>query len=163
MPAAFSEILRPSPNFDAAPVHERRGVCFHHSGMEFEATVAHMLRPESKVSYHVLIAPDGARARLVADDCVAWHAGVSRFQGRSHCNGFLLGVSFAGNTYTAPLTAAQIASALDWLAPRWLRHGWTPALMTDHRQIAPGRKNDLDPAQWERLHAAIRQRFFTVV
>ena len=160
---AFPEFLRPSPNFAAAPVHERLGACFHHSELEFEATIAYMLRPESQVSYHVLIAPDGTRARLVADEHIAWHAGVSRFQGRPRCNDFLLGVSFAGNTYTAPLSAAQIASALDWLAPRWLRHGWTPALMTDHRQISPGRKSDLAPAEWERLHTAIRQRFPTIV
>ena len=101
--------------------------------------------PASRVSYHVLIAPDGTRARLVADTHVAWHAGVSSFQGRTDCNNFLLGVSFAGDTYAAPLTADQLASALDWLAPRRLRHGWTPACMTDHRQIAPALKNDLAP------------------
>ena len=160
---AFPEILRPSLNFTATPAHERLGVCFHHSVLDFEATVAHMLRPESQVSYHVLIAPDGTRARLVADEHIAWHAGVSTFQGRSRCNDFLLGVSFAGDTRTAPLTAAQIASALDWLAPRWLRHGWTPAWMTDHRQVSPGRKDDLAPAEWQRLHTAIRQRFPTIV
>lgn len=159
----YTETSRPSPNFASVPAHERLGVCFHHSVMAFDATVAHMLRPESRVSYHVLIAPDGSRARLVADEHVAWHAGVSIFQGRHDCNGFLLGAAFAGDTRAAPLTEHQIASALDWLAPRWLRHGWTPAVMTDHRQIAPGRKDDLAPAEWARLHAAIAERFRAVV
>ncbi len=31
--------------------------------------------------------------------------------------------------------------------------------MTDHRQVAPGRKDDLNPAEWERLRAAIAARF----
>ncbi len=155
----FPEHSRPSPHFSATPAHERLGVCFHHSVLDFESTLAHMQRPESRVSYHVLIAPDGTRARLVADEHVAWHAGVSIFQGRTHCNDFLLGVSFAGDTRVAPLTDAQIASALDWLAPRWTLHRWTPAAMTDHRQIAPGRKDDLDPAEWTRLLAAITARF----
>ena len=156
---AFVELARPSPNFAASPAHERLGVCFHHSVMPSEETIAHMLRPESQVSYHVLIAPDGTRARLVADKHIAWHAGVSSFHGRPRCNDFLLGVSFAGDTYAAPLTDAQLASALDWLAPRWPLHGWTPAWMTDHRQIAPGRKDDLNPADWDRLLAAIQKTF----
>jgi AmpD protein len=31
--------------------------------------------------------------------------------------------------------------------------------MTDHRQIAPGRKDDLAPVEWERLRSAIAARF----
>ncbi len=90
---------------------------------------------------------------------VAWHAGVSSFRGRTGCNDFLLGLSFAGDTYAAPLTDAQLDSALEWLAPRWGRHGWTLEMMTDHRQVAPGRKNDLNPVEWARLHAALSARF----
>jgi len=159
----YPERRHPSPNFAATPAHERLGVCFHHSVMDFDATIAHMLRPESQVSYHVLIAPDGTRARLVDDENVAWHAGASTFLGREGCNKFLLGVSFAGDTRAAPLTKHQIDSALDWLAPRWLRHGWTLATMTDHRQIAPGRKDDLAPAEWARLVTAISKRFPRIV
>jgi N-acetyl-anhydromuramoyl-L-alanine amidase len=159
----YPETWHPSPNHAATPAHERLGVCFHHSVMDFESTIAHMRNPASQVSYHVLIAPDGTRARLVADEHIAWHAGVSSFQGRPRCNDFLLGVSFAGDTHTTPLTAHQLASALEWLAPRWLRHNWTPAAMTDHRQIAPGRKNDLAPAEWNRLITAIAERFPTII
>lgn len=155
----FAELSRPSPNFSSAPAHEKLGVCFHHSVMAFEETIAHMLRPETQVSYHVLIAPDGTRARLVADDHIGWHAGVSSFRERTCCNNFLLGVSFAGDTYASPLTDTQIASALDWLAQRWTHHGWSLAWITDHRQIAPGRKNDLNPAEWTRLLAAIQKAF----
>jgi AmpD protein len=160
---SFPERTHPSPNFSPLPANERLGVCFHHSVLDFESTIAHMLRPESQVSYHVLIAPDGTRARLVADEHVAWHAGVSSFYGRTRCNDFLLGVSFAGDTRATPLTGAQIASALDWLAPRWLRHHWTTAMMTDHRQIAPGRKDDLSPGEWRRLISAIVERFPLIV
>lgn len=155
----YREILHPSPNFSPAPAHERLGVCFHHSVMDFDSALAHLCNPASRVSYHLLIAPDGTRARLVADEHVAWHAGVSSFQGRARCNDFLLGVSFAGDTRAAPLTPGQIASALDWLAPRWLRHRWTADCMTDHRQIAPGRKDDLSPPEWTRLITAITARF----
>jgi AmpD protein len=155
----FRELSHPSPNFDAAPAHERLGVVFHHSVMPFAATVAYMAKPESKVSYHVLIDRDGTRATLVAEEHIAWHAGASQFLDRTRCNDFLLGVAFAGDTYAAPLTPEQIASALEWLAPRWSRHGWTLARITDHRQIAPGRKDDLNPVEWTRLREAIARRF----
>ncbi len=152
----YPEIERLSPNRAVAPAHERMGVAFHHSELDFEATIARMLQPESRVSYHCLIDRDGRRCRLVPDQEIAWHAGVSQFLGRRNANDFLLGVAFAGDTYREPLTADQIASALEWLASRWTLYGWSLDRMTDHRQIAPGRKRDLNPVEWARLQAAIR-------
>ena len=155
----FPELTRPSPNCDATVPHERLGVVFHHSVIPFEDTITLMTDPARKVSYHCLIAPDGTRCTLVPDESVAWHAGVSSFHGRTGCNAFLLGLSFAGDTYAAPLTDAQLASALEWLAPRWTANGWTLAMMTDHRQVAPGRKDDLNPVEWARLHAVLEATF----
>ena len=156
---AFLEVIHLSPNYTAAPAHERLGVCFHHSVETFERTIEIMTDATSRVSYHCLIAPDGMRCTFVPDDCVAWHAGMSAFRGRENCNFFLLGLAFAGDTYREPLTAAQLASALEWLAPRWARHRWTLDWMTDHRQVAPVRKNDLNPVEWTHLHAALAARF----
>jgi N-acetyl-anhydromuramyl-L-alanine amidase AmpD len=148
-----------SPNYDRTAVHERLGVVVHHSVLNFQDTIALMLQPDSKVSYHVLIDHDGARCDLVPDDRVAWHAGESSFLGRTHANDFLLGLSFAGDTYRAPLTTAQIDSALQWIEPRWTAHGWSLDRITDHRQISPGRKNDLNPVEWGRFIAAVAGRF----
>jgi AmpD protein len=155
---AFPEIERLSPNRDPSG-HERLGVLFHHSELGFDETIAKMLRAESRVSYHCLIDSDGTRCTLVRDLAVAWHAGLSNFLGRERCNEFLLGVSFAGDTYAAPLTDAQVASALEWLALRWVPLGWDTGRMTDHRQVSPGRKRDLNPTEWDRLFAAIAGHF----
>lgn len=155
----YREFIQPSPNFDAQPVHERLGVLFHHSVLSFDETIAHMLRPASKVSYHVLVGLDGTRCVLVSDDHIAWHAGASEFRGRARCNDFLLGVAFAGDTYTQPLTDAQLASVVEWLDARWRRHGWSLAWMVDHRQVAPGRKNDLNPVEWTRLQRTLTEHF----
>ncbi len=155
---AFPDVERLSPNRDAAP-HERLGVLFHHSVMPFETTIARMLDPASNVSYHCLIGPDGGRCTMVPDHQVAWHAGASSFLARTRCNDFLLGVAFAGDTYQAPLAESQIASALEWLGMRWAPLGWDVGRVTDHRQASPGRKNDLNPAEWDRLLAAIRGHF----
>ena len=156
---SFPEITRLSPNCDATMPHERLGVVFHHSVIPFDDTIALMTDPARKVSYHCLIAPDGTRCTLVPDASVAWHAGVSSFRGRTGCNAFLLGLSFAGDTYAAPLTATQLASALEWLAPRWVQNGWTLAMMTERRQVAPCRKHHLNPVEWERLSAALSAKF----
>lgn len=156
---AFPTFTRHSPNHDVIPPHERLGVLFHHSVLAFDDTIALMLRPESKVSYHCLIAPDGTRCTLVADEHIAWHAGASAFRGRSRCNDFLLGLAFAGDTYRTALTEAQLASTLEWLTPRWAAHGWTLEYMTDHRQASPQRKDDLNPVQWSRLHATLQAHF----
>ncbi|MGH7997079.1 MAG: N-acetylmuramoyl-L-alanine amidase [Opitutaceae bacterium] len=156
---AFPEFERLSPNRAGSPPHERRGVVFHHAELGFAESIERISRPESRVSYHCVVAEDGARAALVPDAEIAWHAGVSSFRGRQNCNAFLLGLSFAGDTDRAPLTERQIASALEWLEARWTPLGWSIDWMTDHRQVAPGRKRDLNPAQWLRLRASIAAHF----
>jgi AmpD protein len=118
-----------------------------------------MSDPASQVSYHCLIDADGTRCMLVPDAEIAWHAGASRFLGRDRCNDFLLGLGFAGDTYKAPLSEAQVQSALEWLDARWSARGWDPARMTDHRQIAPGRKLDLKPEEWDRLAREVSGHF----
>jgi AmpD protein len=155
---AFSEFARPSPNRDPVP-HERLGVLFHHSGRGFAETIDLMMDPASQVSYHCLIDADGTRCSLVPETEIAWHAGASSFLGRVRCNDFLLGLSFTGDTYAVPLSEAQIASALDWLGPRWIPLGWCMGRITDHRQASPGRKLDLNPMEWDRLAAAIAEEF----
>jgi N-acetyl-anhydromuramoyl-L-alanine amidase len=156
---AFREFERLSPN-RALARHERLGVLFHHTGsLDFDGTVAKMLRPESQVSYHCLIGRDGSRCSLVRDQDVAWHAGASRFLGRERCNDFLLGLAFEGDTYALPLTQAQVGSALEWLDARWAPLGWGIGRLTDHRQVSPGRKDDLNPVQWDALLAAVAEHF----
>ncbi|MGC4074667.1 MAG: N-acetylmuramoyl-L-alanine amidase [Nibricoccus sp.] len=153
----FTEIERLSPNFAAAPAHERLGLVFHHSVKSFDDTIAYMLNPSSEVSYHVLIASDGTRCTLVHDEHIAWHAGASVFHGRSRCNDFLLGLAFAGDTYAKPLTDEQLSSAHEWLAARWKKYRWAAEWMTDHRQVAPERKNDLNPIEWARVQTMIER------
>ena len=146
-----------SPNFSPTPAHTCNGVCFHHTVLSFRETIVKMLRAESQVSYHVVIDADGRRATLVPDHRIAWHAGASLFHGRTRCNDFLLGCAFAGDTYRTPLTEAQLASATEWLRPRWSGYQWSFDWLTDHRQIAPERKNDLNPAEWDRLVAYLQR------
>lgn len=156
--ATFREFSRPTPNLTPGR-NACLGVVLHHSVMAFAPAIDRLTDPSSGVSYHAIIDLDGTRCRLAPDEAITHHAGVSGFRGRTGCNAFMLGLAFAGDTWQAPLTAAQIDSALAWLEARWAHHGWTIDWITDHRQVSPGRKNDLNPTEWTRVQAAIGARF----
>jgi len=150
----FREFSRPTPNLTPGR-NACLGVVLHHSVIEFAPAIEHLTDPANGVSYHALIDIDGTRCIFAPDEAIAHHAGVSTFRGRTGCNHFMLGLAFAGDTGRAPLTAEQIASALEWFGARWTRHGWTLDWITDHRQVAPDRKVDLNPTEWARIHAAL--------
>lgn len=154
----FEELESLSPNITPGR-NERLGVVFHHSIFPFGETIAYMSKRENSVSYHCLIDTNGTRCQLALDDAIAHHAGVSVFKGREGCNRFMLGCAFAGDTYREPLTEAQLESMLEWLEPRWSRYKWSTGWMTDHRTVAPDRKDDLKPEEWARVISAIKGRF----
>lgn len=153
-----TELFKPTPNVSAPNrANECLGVVWHHSAGSFNGSVSWILQSKSQVSYHCIIDLDGSRVSFADDRRVTWHAGKSSWRGRSLCNGFTLGVAFSGDTNSRVLTAAEIASALDWLKPRWAKYRWTMASMTTHRAVSPGRKDDISAAAEAQLFAAIRQ------
>jgi N-acetylmuramoyl-L-alanine amidase len=86
-------------------------------------------RPESKVSYHVLIGRKGDIYQLVAPERRAWHCGVSAWDGVPNCNDYTLGVCLSNrNDGEEEYPLAQL-----WSAAQVCR-----ALM-DHFQIAGDR------------------------
>lgn len=99
-----------------------------------------------RVSSHLLIRRDGEVVQYVPLHLRAWHAGVSRFQGRAQCNDFSIGIELEG-TDQRPYTAAQyrILRAV----VRFCQQTWpqiTDARITGHADIAPQRKTDPGPA-----------------
>jgi len=146
------------------------GVVFHHTCGTWEGDRAWILNASNPAkgiyaSYHAVIRDTGERRKFADDTSRCWHAGRSSWRGKNSCNDFMLGVAFSGDTYPGrrfgrSLTDAEIASALDWLAPRITRWGITMDWITDHRQVSPGRKDDINPVEWERLRRAIQSRFF---
>ena len=80
-----------------------------------------------RVSSHFFIARDGRIEQFVSCAKRAWHAGVSRFNGRDNCNDFL--------------------GAID------ARYGLS--YIVGHSDIAPGRKTDPGPHfDWVRLNGS---------
>ena len=143
--ASFPEVFKASPNISYSTI-QPEGVILHHSYGSYKGGVSWILNDSSNVSYHVLIDTDGARTVFAKDTQRAWHAGKSSFNGRGGCNNFMLGLAFSGDTTSRELTKAEIDSAVEYLLPRFERWGWPKDLstITTHREVAPGRKVDVD-------------------
>ncbi len=69
----------------------------------YYASIAHL-----HVSSHFLVRRDGRLLQFVSCNERAWHAGVSRFRGRAHCNDFSIGIELEG-TDDVPYETAQYA------------------------------------------------------
>jgi AmpD protein len=108
-----------------------------------------------RVSSHLLIRRDGRLIQYVPLQLRAWHAGVSRYEGRERCNDFSIGIELEGSDRT-PFETDQYDTLI-----HTTREIMTlfPAIgkdrITGHSQIAPGRKTDPGPCfDWTRfLHA----------
>lgn len=87
-----------------------------------------------------------------------WHAGRSSWKGRGDLNSWSVGASFAGDTNKEPLTDDAMASMAEYLAPIMRDYRLTLADVTDHRTVAPGRKDDLKPSELARFKAYLAQR-----
>lgn len=153
----YPEVFKPSPNVSSSRI-KPEGVVLHHSSGSYGGSVSWILKDVSNVSYHCIIDTDGCRTSFADDDRRCWHAGKSRFKGRGGCNGFLLGLAVSGNTKTRELTDDEVASAVEWLLPRFEKWGWPKDLstITTHREISPGRKDDVDSRAEEQIKAALK-------
>ena len=101
-----------------------------------------------EVSAHFLIRRDGALLQFVSCDKRAWHAGVSSWLGRTHCNDFSIGVELEG-TEDSEYEKAQYATLA--ALTRALVKRYPIVDVAGHSDIAPGRKTDPGPSfDWER-------------
>lgn len=106
-----------------------------------------------RVSAHFLIRRDGEIIQFVPCSMRAWHAGVSNWCGREHCNDFSIGVELEGTDIT-PFTDAQYAQLA--ALTRVLRARYHIADIAGHADIAPSRKTDPGPCfDWQRFRASI--------
>jgi len=153
----YPEVYKASPNVSSSRIVPE-GVVLHHSSGSYNGSVSWILQDKSNVSYHCIINKDGSRTSFAEDDRRCWHAGKSRFKGRGGCNGFLLGLAFSGNTKTRELTEDEIASAVEWLLPRFEKWDWPTDLstVTTHKEISPGRKDDVDSRAEQAILKALK-------
>ena len=106
-----------------------------------------------EVSAHLLIRRDGEVLQFVSFNERAWHAGQSRFHGRTRCNDFSIGIELEGEDET-PYEDAQyesliaVVNAVKDAYPKIVNRN-----IAAHSDVAPGRKSDPGPAfDWLRLY-----------
>ncbi len=117
----------------------------------FFATITHL-----RVASHLLIRREGEVVQYVPFHKRAFHAGVSRYQGRERCNDFSIGIEIEGTDFE-PFTEKQY-QVLEQLLPELVQAYPTLNLnhITGHEHIAPGRKTDPGPYfDWQRLSHAL--------
>jgi N-acetyl-anhydromuramyl-L-alanine amidase AmpD len=153
----YKEVSRQTPNFSRGRILTPKAVVLHHTSGSYAGSVDWCTRPESMVSYHVIIAENGERTVLAGDNQRTWHAGRSFWRGKPDLNSWSLGVAFAGDTYEKPLTKEQIESAIEYLLPRMKKLSLTIKDVTDHRTVSPNRKNDLKPSEYDRFMQELKQ------
>lgn len=102
-----------------------------------------------RVSSHFLITRDGIVTQFVSCNDRAWHAGVSRFNGKVRCNDFTIGIELEGTDFV-PFEARQYESLEKLL--KALAKAYPIAFVVGHSDIAPERKTDPGPYfDWVRL------------
>ena len=110
----------------------------------------------TKVSPHVFVDRGGKVTQYVPFDKRAWHAGISRWNGRRDCNNFSVGIELEG-TITSDYTADQYLVLNELLAALISNYdGLSRDSIVGHQEIAPGRKFDPGPCfSWETVSQAL--------
>ncbi|MDB4314424.1 N-acetylmuramoyl-L-alanine amidase [bacterium] len=108
-------------------------------------------------SYHCIIARDGRRTITNLDTNRAYHAGKSKFRGKSSLNNWSIGVAFERNSHKEPIQDAAIESAIEYILPRMEKWKIKLGNVVDHRTISPDRKTDLKKSEFQRVKAAIKE------
>lgn len=125
----------PSPNHNARS-HPIRCIVLHADGSPKEsATLSWVATPDSKVSYHVLIARDGTAYRIVPDDRRAYAVGYAAWKGVRDVNSVSLSLAFSNRDDGKELlTTAQMIAAQAVIA-EW-KHKWAIEDVTTHKIVS---------------------------
>lgn len=127
---------RASPNHgEKLDGNTPEAVVIHYTaGPTDESAIRTFLNPQHKVSAHLIIGRKGEITQMVPFDTVAWHAGRSRFAGRSGFNRFSIGIEV--------VNAGRLTPAGDEYAA-WFGRSYAPSEV-----IKATHRNENVPACW---------------
>ena len=111
-----------------------------------------------RVSAHYLISRQGEIYKLVDEQNVAWHAGISSLRGRhidNSCNEFSIGIELMGGK-NFDYTDEQYQALIELIRDIRTRYNIAIENIVGHDFIAPGRKEDPGPHfDWDKVLAGI--------
>jgi N-acetylmuramoyl-L-alanine amidase len=96
----------------------------------------YFLKPEAKVSAHVVVGRDGAIRQVVPFNVKAWHAGKSIWRGVPNCNDYAIGIEIDNWGKLVRSADGQIRS-------------WTGELVDPAKAAELKHKNEATPCLWE--------------
>lgn len=147
-------LQRPSPNFSTNR-QTTDYIILHGTWMDNdEEALTRLCDPKTEVSCHYFIDQAGKLYQLVAEENVAWHAGVSRWKDLESLNFHSLGIEISnpGINKGMPYHEVQYQTLENLLTDLLKRHNIAPENVLAHSDIAPDRKDDPGPHfNWERL------------
>lgn len=138
-----------SPNHGGAiPPEKLKYIVMHATASEFPSAYSWLRNPhagDKRVSANYIVDRPGNIYLLVPEGLIAWHAGVSKWEGVAFLNDDSVGIELVNlNTGRDPYPAAQYMASVQLVAGICRRHG-IPAQrnrIVCHYDISPGRKTD---------------------
>lgn len=133
-------------------------VILHHTaGPTTASCVDWFLNPESKVSSHYVVGPDGSIIQMVNTFYRAWHAGASKDSfGRENVNNFSIGIEIVNvgdgkHDYPADQVKA-VRNLVGYLCRTKYRGQIKQISSHEYIAVPPGRKNDPINYPWSSLY-----------
>lgn len=133
-------------------------IVLHYTGMETaQKAFERLCDPDSGVSAHYLIDEDGKTECLIGEECRAWHAGMSHWDGQTDINSASVGIEIVNPGHEfgyRPFPEVQIQAVVKVCHGVIARYDISPDRVLAHSDVAPGRKTD--PGElfpWETLAA----------
>jgi len=146
-----------SPNFTPSKSRKIHSIIIHYTGMRtLSASIKRLKSKQSKVSCHYLIDNGGKIIQMVKDQDIAWHAGVSYWNGKENLNSSSIGIELQnkGEEFGyQKFRKDQISSLINLVNLIKLRYNICDAFILGHSDIAPDRK--IDPGYlfpWHQLY-----------
>ena len=135
-----------SPNFTARKSRKIRYVIIHYTGMRTaQASIKRLKSRKHQVSCHYLIDNSGEIVQMVKDQDIAWHAGVSYWDGKRNINNNSIGIEIQNKGHEfgyENFRKVQISSLISLIILLKQKHNISDAFILGHSDIAPDRKID---------------------
>ncbi|NDJ58310.1 N-acetylmuramoyl-L-alanine amidase [Enterobacteriaceae bacterium 4M9] len=160
---------RVDTNHPAQSAYSRaRILVIHYTAGEFASSLATLVGHDVSAHYLIPEAPPERGGKplvweLVAEDKLAWHAGVSYWRGSTRINDVSIGIELENQGYSVvggekrfyPFADAQIQALVRVARDVIRRNGIAPQNVVAHADIAPQRKDDPGPLfPWQALAQA---------
>lgn len=116
-------------------------IVLHWTAGEWAGALRTLTSEDAGVSAHFLIGRDGRTFQLVDTDLVAYHAGVSSWEGKANVNNFSIGIELVHlGKPGEPWTEAQLLACAEIIVQ--CQRYYQIHRVVGHLDVSPGRKVD---------------------